>query len=558
MTLRSPVHALLWENWRLTRVEAAWRLALGLVGGSAVLVWFAAVAPNRAATDLGAAIALGFMVILTGLIWLSIARLKGGRLLDGYRPGFPLYLLYTRPVRTALLVSVSMAYQAALAAAMYLVLALVLRWTFDYPFPLLPVAAAIAAVHLAQAAGDWATRSKVVQWIGSGGPALAFFHLARERWNGSPAPFDFSLAEYGLMAAISLASIGLAIAGVARQRRGDTSAAMPRTGVSAGFPERLVSLFQFRCPTSSATRAQVWFELKSSGLPVLAIGLALAMLNPLVFALSIPFPFVRPFAPLCAVLSVPAVLILGGNAFGIRRRQGRTYASAFEATQPYDTARLAGLKVVVRTVCVLTALIAVGVSAWASSSLASRWGEMQQLRQAIQGAVEGLTGFQLAALAIVASIGVAIMVAFRAALVALRARYPRHVNVAGSLLLLHVFVLVLLMLAEQSGIASTFVLYAAQDLTNRVIAVVGAANVLATAYLLWRVLAERLLTLRQACGATLASAAFGAAWVTVLTAAGAPLAVKPMTDAAPLLSPVLLPLMAAVLATWSLSRVRHT
>jgi hypothetical protein len=95
-------------------------------------------------------------------------------------------------------------------------------------------------------------------------------------------------------------------------------------------------------------------------------------------------------------------------------------------------------------------------------------------------------------------------------------------------------------------------------LTNRVIAVVGAANVLATAYLLWRVLAERLLTLRQACGATLASAAFGAAWVTVLTAAGAPLAVKPMTDAAPLLSPVLLPLMAAVLATWSLSRVRHT
>ena len=31
--MRSPVVAMLWENWRLTRVEAAWRLALGIVGG---------------------------------------------------------------------------------------------------------------------------------------------------------------------------------------------------------------------------------------------------------------------------------------------------------------------------------------------------------------------------------------------------------------------------------------------------------------------------------------------------------------------------------------------
>ena len=41
MTMRSPVFAMLWamlwENWRLTRVEVAWRLALGIVGGTAVL-----------------------------------------------------------------------------------------------------------------------------------------------------------------------------------------------------------------------------------------------------------------------------------------------------------------------------------------------------------------------------------------------------------------------------------------------------------------------------------------------------------------------------------------
>ena len=42
MTMRSPIVAMLWEIWRLTRVEAAWKLALGIVGGLAVLALCAA------------------------------------------------------------------------------------------------------------------------------------------------------------------------------------------------------------------------------------------------------------------------------------------------------------------------------------------------------------------------------------------------------------------------------------------------------------------------------------------------------------------------------------
>ena len=80
---------------------------------------------------------------------------------------------------------------------------------------------------------------------------------------------------------------------------------------------------------------------------------------------------------------------------------------------------------------------------------------------------------------------------------------------------------------------------------------------LATVYVSWRAFAERLLTLRAACGAVLVSAAFGAAWVTVLRAAGVRLAGIPPTDAVWMLSPALLPLMASVLAPWSLSRIRH-
>jgi hypothetical protein len=67
-----------------------------------------------------------------------------------------------------------------------------------------------------------------------------------------------------------------------------------------------------------------------------------------------------------------------------------------------------------------------------------------------------------------------------------------------------------------------------------------------------------LLTLGHACGAVLVSAAFGAAWLTMLRAAGVSLAGMPAADAAWRLSPALLPLMASVVAPWSLSRIRHT
>ena len=44
-------------------------------------------------------------------------------------------------------------------------------------------------------------------------------------------------------------------------------------------------------------------------------------------------------------------------------------ASAFEATQAYSTAQLTVLKLLVRSACVLAALITVGVSAWTSLSI---------------------------------------------------------------------------------------------------------------------------------------------------------------------------------------------
>ena len=99
---------------------------------------------------------------------------------------------------------------------------------------------------------------------------------------------------------------------------------------------------------------------------MLTIGLMLAMLIPLLFAVSraIEAAFSGGISDIIASSLVAlsstfflTVLVFGGGAFGIR---------AIEAIQPYGSAGLVGLKVLVRSVCWLASLVAVGVSLWTS------------------------------------------------------------------------------------------------------------------------------------------------------------------------------------------------
>jgi hypothetical protein len=591
--MRSPIHALLWETWRVIRVEAAWKLALGIVGGLAVLVLFAALAPSDNAKrhedimDGGAAIAMILLVLPHLVNWLSIAGLNGGR------PGFPLYLHYTRPVRTAGIVALPMAYLTAMSSAMYLVSALLLRVTSGYAFPLLPVAAWIAALTLAGLAATWSTRSRTIQVCVMAFAITRAFGLAMQRLTAVEIPdtfdwpprlwptlFDFPLTDYAWIALIGLASFGVTVAGVTRQRRGDGWAEVP-SAPRDGFWDRLVSLFRLPCPTSSATRAQIWLDLKSNGLPLVTIGAALAIVILLLGAVSNAIDaaifaglradvscsergcfYARPMVVLFSMCSPVIVLFLGGNAFGIRRRQGRASMSAFEATQACGTAQLTALKLLVRSACVLAALITVGVSAWTSLSLLGDEVFVQmwkvplssQLR-ALTSAIAALTGYEQVALAIVAAVVVVVWVAAFAVLGALWTRYSRRANIAALSLLLSALALALLALAARKGIVSPFVV-AATVAAARWIGL--AAMVFTIVYVLWNGFAERVLTLRYASSTLAISAAFGAAWLTVLHIAGVQVAGMSVMNALWILSPALLPLTIGVLAPWSYGRVRHT
>jgi hypothetical protein len=573
--MRSPIHAMLWEIWRVTRVEVVFRLVVGIVGGLTALAWYASVAPPGNPTktrDFGALVAMVLLVFPHFVGWLSLPRV------NQHRAGFPFTLLFTRPVRTTVMVGVPMAYLTAVPVAIYLVSALLLRAISGYPFPLLPVAAWIAALSVAYLA-IWPARSKSIEAV-SGAiicSAWVMFMLARLTafpdgfdWHDSPSlwptVFAFPLTDYALIALIGLASFGVAVAGVRRQRHVVAPAAAQWIP-GAGFPERLVNLFRFPCPTSSATRAQLWFELKARGLPILSIGLTFAILIPLMFAVSSAIEAAFPggiadiiassFVALSAMFFL-AVLVFGGGAFGLR---------AIESTQPYGSAGLAGLKVLVRSVCWLVALVAAGVSLWASFAFipvesSAKFGNRIKIAEvplsswigSIESAVAGLTGYELLALAVVVASGVVVWVATFAVLAALWSRYFRRVNTAASLLLLSGFGLALLALAGRYGIVSMFLVDTLFSATRWIAA---AAMVLVTVWLLWSAFAERLLTVRYACGALVISAVFGAAWLTVLHAAGVQLAGMSATNAVSMLWPLLLPLMAGALAPWSLNRIRH-
>ena len=168
--MRSPIAAMLWELWRVTRVEAAWKLALGLVVALAAWLVSAAFAP---VWDKGTASLVGISLYMPHIMgWISLAGLNGGR------PGFPLCLHYARPIRTAVMVGVPTAYLTALSFAIYLVSAFLLRAASGYPFSVVPAAAWIAVLTVVLRTIGWSTRSLVVMMLGTmvtlfaGGPAI--------------------------------------------------------------------------------------------------------------------------------------------------------------------------------------------------------------------------------------------------------------------------------------------------------------------------------------------------------------------------------------------------
>jgi len=598
MTLRTPAAAIVWELWHLTRAEIVWKLVLPLGVALAALGLDAAFESPVKSTNFppsDAVVAFTLVVIVLPHLfgWWSLGKLNGGV------PGFPFSLGYARPVRTSVLVGLPLAYFTVAQTAIYLVSAMVLRAVTGYAFPLLPAAAWLAGLSWVGTAGVWSTRDRYIQMpVAMGALAVAYITV-QERltaveiennfdWPPAlwPTLFDWPRTDYAWIALTGLVSVGVTIFMVGMQRRGD---GLPARALSAltgtptfGGRDRLVGLFRLPCPTSSSTRAQVWLELRSTGFPLLAIAAHLAIGILLVSAVSQPFdaafnarPGVscptptgecfaaRAMAPLIMTpFSLLTVFVLGRNGFGIRRKQGRAYLSAFDATQAYATAQVAVLKLLVHTACVLAGLSAIVASFWISMPLLGDavfvqiWGvPLASRRSLVADAFAALTGYEQLALAVVAAVLVGVWVTAWAVLGSLRIRYGRRATIAGCLLLLYGLVFLWLAIAVRVDPATASRLHMdAVEVAMRWIA--ATAVVATTVHVFWRGFAEYVVTLRYASGALAISAAFAAAWLTTLHITGAALTGMSALQVLSAMSPVVLPLMASGLAPWSYGRMR--
>lgn len=579
--MRSAASAILWETWRVTRTEAAWKLVLGIAPGLLVLLLTASA--SQLSRDFSAAVAMTLTLLphLTG--WHSVSR-SGGE-----RRGHAFEHLYIRPVRTAAMVGLPMVCLAMLSVGIYLLSALVLRLASGHAFPLLPVGLWVAAFTLVATGVVLATRNRLVQLLVTMFALVKIWGMALQRltaveiegnfdWPPElwPALFDFPATDYAWLVVIGLVSFGVATAAASRQRRGEGLPATASTS-QAGW---LTGLFRFPCPTSSAVRAQAWLELKSTGVPMLAIASGLAIVILLVAVAGAPIDaalqsgmrerfscvnadcfYVRAFPPLLAPLALGAVLLLGGNALGARAGRGRACLSDFVATQAHGDAGVAVIKLLVRSACLLLALVVLGLGVWAGFAVLGdavfiqMWSvPLSSWLGAAAGAFAALKGHQQLAVAVVVVVGVILWVAALATLGALWARYWRRVNIVLAAALLLALALLLLAVAASTGSVPP-VLFDGIFVATR--AALLAGLVFTIAYVLLSGARERVLDSRYLGGTLLIAAAFAVAWLAVLNMAGVQIGGMPAMSVAMVLSPVLLPPLFSALVPWSLSRVRH-
>jgi hypothetical protein len=573
---------LLWESWRLTRVEMAFRLGLATIAGGAPLAVVRAASrfgeqdpANMARLADGAAVVTLFIIAFVPLpFWFSIAMLKGGRLIDGGMPGFPFSIGYPRPVSTGLLVGVPMTYFALAAAASYVVPAVVLGALFGYAFPLAPIAAWLVALSLVQAAANWWTRSKIIQLAGSIAATSACMWLAslpldqmdREDLAGAAslperllAQLALSPGDYAVIASIAVASVALAIGSVARHRRGDTWFSSERAASAARSRAWRLDALRVPCPTATPARAQWWFEATRTGAPLIAVGLGLALAIPALLAGANAWEPAHTYALLFTTLTPAIVLRMGtDNVFGLRRKPGLTYASTFDTSQALGTTQLVAAKVFVRTACLLLALAVLVASVWLSVPLLNGWpaikpwGDYDSLvggQRAITASIGASTAPQRAALVVLIITGFAAMVAHAAALQALRLLHPMRIF-AGVLAML-VYTLMFLFWSGD-GVAEL-----PRAIAQTYPWVIAAAIAVAAVCVFRLALLEQLVTPRHAAGAVLLWALCVVSSLALTPGGHVDLPAMTWTSLALMLSLNLLPATAVALTPWAYSLVRH-
>ena len=566
MSLWSPVTAMLWESWRLTWRQLVFFGALAVFSGWALL----ASAPDR--LDRVAFMAL-IVLLSVAIMALSAMCLVAGRA----KLGFPDALAFGRPVSTSVFVAVPMLYRAAACAAIYVIPAAALRATYGVAFPVAPIAVLLAAGAMAFLASVWFTRNPKIRTPTT--IAMFLFGVPAalrwlDPWNAAAGAFPppvvprmvaLSATDYALIALLVGVLYLVTVHGAERQRHGyDGEQQTPRpsqpavaqrpTADSKGmvdhFRDAAIAIVRWPCPTSSPLAAELWIETKARALPVLAIGLLLALCVPLLVTLgnAVQPQLVGVFIVVC-VVTVPVFPFFAAisTSFWNREASLRAPMNAFEATRPIATARLAAVQIAVAAGAILGAWTLIAASLWFSFPLAGADTAFATLPEAIAAFLRAVPIERLVGIAMIGLVALSTFVALLAAIRAFAAVYGKRLWLGALGLGLYAIFLLFAILTERWS----------EAVVGLHLWALAAAIPAGTVFVMVRALTARIVLPRHAAVALAVWGAFFAVVWLVARDLGISLDGLAPAIGALVLAAGLLPLTASMLAAWSLGFIRH-
>jgi hypothetical protein len=388
--MRTPAFAIAWQLW--TRHRRGMVLALGTL--AAMVAFYPPLfALGRAPWFVAAS-----LLPMVGLFGAFLNAMLFADEVGDMASGYP-RRMYALPVRTATLVTWPMLYGALVVGLLWLAVSgLVYRRSgLETPlaWPALAMVAGLAwiqAITWAPFASPWArfAAAGVILPALATGPALLF------AWGRAS-----TAGMLALLAAYLVAAYAMALAGVARDRRGDTWRLRAASGTAAsGAAARAAR----RRPFGSPAGAQLWYEWRCHGLVLPLAVLGVASISALIMVVA---ERTRPGArgPGALILTMP--LLMAGS-FGVNlARMGPSWARdrgsvAFVAIRPARTGALVAAKFLMAALSVALAWgLAVAAAAAAEAAGGRAWETWARLRDLL-GPVPGWKVAAVAALGAVA------------------------------------------------------------------------------------------------------------------------------------------------------------
>ncbi len=403
--MNTPLIAMLWELWRTSRAELFGRVAFH----SLIVLLCAGIGEEHFPGERDVLRGVVIMMLSVGCIfsmtWMSA--------LDNGGSGFRFSLSFSRPVSSTQLVLVPMLYTIAYAVVSFWFVAGLFCFASGSTLPIAGLSAGIACAVACFVATAWSPSTSVGRWISVIAVLIGFialltvFHMRREEsepWllvMGRADYFQFAWSYYAMCIVVSAIAATIAIIGVDRKRHGDKWRVFEFLASLLRLPDRSVRRSRLTLkPFRSEFAAQYWCETRRIGRAILPLAVC-SPLIPLAWVVSAPLFAEKsaiwrgtPSVWLGALILSPMVFQTFGaeQAVALRRREGASWLSSFDATTPMATDRLAAIKLIALSLCSFAGWLFMFLAAGLHSAIIGNWEVWVQIGNRVTAIVGDVSG----------------------------------------------------------------------------------------------------------------------------------------------------------------------